>query len=137
MRNFFTVLRFEYRGMVRPKGFIISTAVFLIVLLALANLPLIMGLFNRGGDDYNYEITGEQSPGVFYDATGWYTPEILTAFAPHIAWAPIGSPANIEAGIEAGDFVIGLHLTTQQTTVYAPGGDAAALNWHSFYEMGR
>ena len=138
MRNFFTVLKFEYTGMVR-KGFIITTALLALVFLAVANLPMILGLF-RGGDvvdpDYGYVIQAG-APGVFYDETGWYTPEVIAAFSPHFTWAPIASPADIEPGLEAGEFAIALHLTAEHTTIYAPGGDWMAGGWGVFYEMGR
>ena len=139
MRNFFTVLKFEYTGMVR-KGFIITTIVLAVLFLAVANLPLILGLF-RGGDvdhypGYGYVIQGG-APGAFYDETGWYTPESIASFAPHFNWAPIANPADIEPGLEAGDFAIGLHLTADGVTVFMSGGDWMGGGAGAFFHMAR
>ena len=136
MRNFFTVLKFEYAGMVRPKSFIITTALLAILLLAAANLPIILGLFNRGADG-GYDMAHERAPGVFYDATGWYSTEVLENFAPQFDWAPIESPDAIEAGLEEGDFAIGLRLGTDNIIVYMPGSDWMGGGVGMFYHMHR
>jgi len=138
MRNFFKVLKFEYSGMVRPKSFLITTVLIAAVLLAAANLPLILGLFNRGDDatGHDYIDTGMQITGVFYDETGLYTPEVLASFLPQYNWVPVASPAMIEPGIDAGEFAVGLHLTAVATTAFAPGGSSMA-HWGAYYEMGR
>ncbi|MCL2563687.1 MAG: ABC transporter permease [Oscillospiraceae bacterium] len=136
MRNFFTVLKFEYLGMVRPKGFLISTILFMGILLAAANLPLIMGLFQGGGDDV-YAADYERPVGVFYDATDWYSEEVLAVWSPEFAWEPIASPADIEAGLEEGAFAIGLVLEMDNVRVYMPGGDWMGGGHFGFYEMAR
>jgi len=139
MRNFFIVLKFEYLGMVRPKSFIIFTVLFMVLLLAAANLPLIFGFFRGEGDGETlyYDAAGAQAVGVFYDETGWYSPEVIEAFSPHFDWQPIQSPDLIEAGLEEGAFAIGLHLEPDSFTVFMPGGDwMGGGNW-AFFEMHR
>ncbi|MCL2828706.1 MAG: ABC transporter permease [Oscillospiraceae bacterium] len=138
MRNFFNVLKFEYTGMVRGKGFLITVALFMSLLLVVASLPMILGFFNRGGDEeIYYDATGEQAVGVFYDTTGWYTPEIIASFSPHFDWTPIDRPDAIERGLETGDFAIGLRLAADGITVYIPGSDWMGAGNFMFYEMAR
>ena len=135
MRNFFTVLKFEYMGMLRPQSFLLFTGVLVAVLFAAANLPILMLLFNRGGD--GADVIHERTPGVFYDATGWYSPEVLETFAPHFDWAPIESPDAIEESLAEGDVAIGLYLEADGLIVYLPGGDWMGGGAFAFYDMHR
>jgi len=138
MRNFFNVLKFEYTGMVRGKGFLITVALFMILLLVVASLPIFLGFFGHSGDDaVYYDATGEQAVGVFYDTTGWYTPEVIASFSPQFDWTPIDRPDAIERGLEAGDFAIGLRLESEGITVYMPGSDWMGGGNFMFYEMAR
>jgi len=136
MRNFWTVLKFEYVGMVWKRSFLIGVLVFAVILIAAANFPLIHGFIFGGADEYE-DIAEVESVGVFYDASGWYTPEVVTAFAPHFEWAQITSYGEIEAMLEAGDADIGLHLTAEGVTVFLPGSDWMGGGSWIFEEMAR
>ena len=123
MRSFLKVLKFEYTGMVKPKSFKITTILFAVLLLAAACLPIIMGFFRGGGDDgYAAYLDGGQ-PAAFYDATGLYTEEVLTAFAPEHDWVRFSSREALSAAVEAEEFNLGIYFTPEGLVLYMPGSD--------------
>ena len=140
MRSMFTVLKFEYSGMTKPKSFKITTIIFALVLLVAASFPLLSGLFGRGGGD---DIGGgdmfyAHHPAIFYDETGWYTEDILHDFLPHYDWQRANHPSELPEGVENESFDIGLHFTFDGLTVYQPGSDAmfGGGTW-AYWDMAR
>jgi len=123
MRSFLTVLKFEYSGMVKPKSFKVTTVIFAILLLATACLPMIMG-FIRGGDTDDAYAYADGQPAAFYDVTGWYTEDVLAAFAPEHTWVRLENRAALSAALEAEEFDLGIYFNHEGLVLYMQGSDA-------------
>jgi len=139
MRNFITVLKFEYLGTVKPKSFIITTALIAIILFAAVHIPMILD-FVRGGDDpadYVIESVEDQPVAAFHDTTGWYTEDVFRAFDPHRNWMSVDNRRALESGVEQGDFEVGLYLYTDGLVVYMQGGNALFGNVGGYWELVR
>ena len=62
MKQFWTVFRFTYLDAVRKKSFIITTAILLVLVLAVSLLPSILS----GGDSTGEDAVSENGPSVYY-----------------------------------------------------------------------
>ncbi|MDR2162914.1 MAG: ABC transporter permease [Clostridiales Family XIII bacterium] len=73
MKKIGTVLKFEYRGYIKSKSFIITTIIFVAVILILSQIPRFMGTFDDigsfigGGEKQKalIELTGDARDGSF------------------------------------------------------------------------
>ena len=142
MKSMFTVLKFEYSGMTKPKSFKITTIIFALILLIAASLPMITGLFGRGGSGDDIGGGGDyffaHHPAIFYDETGWYMEDVLASFLPQYNWQRANSPAELPVGLEDESFDVGLHFTFDGLIVYQPGSDAmfGGGTW-AYWDMAR
>ena len=51
MRSVFTVFSYTFKNAARKKGFIITTAVIMAIILVLCSLPRVLGAFTGGDID--------------------------------------------------------------------------------------
>jgi len=121
MRQFKTVLKFEYLNFIKSKFFVGITIFFVVICLAFSFFPQISAAFSGtfGGD-------GEDAaePAAFYDESGVYTSDLLAAYAPGYAWTKLDSLSDAESLVENETYTFVAAIDGLDVTIYERGSDA-------------
>lgn len=108
MRQFKTIMKFEFQNFTKAKSFIMTTLFFLILVIAAASIPAIVELFRRDSADDAYGIgAGIDDAGRRYalivDSAGIFTDDILATYLPNYAFTRVNNLDNAHQAIEDGD----------------------------------
>ncbi|MCL2407810.1 MAG: ABC transporter permease, partial [Defluviitaleaceae bacterium] len=109
MKQFKNVLKFEYMGYLRSKGFIASTIVLMVLVIAALFIPAIVGAFRSDTSEsygYGQEVVTdvELVPAIIIDYSGFFTEEVLNRHLPGHVWSHGYSEAVAAALVEEGDY---------------------------------
>lgn len=129
MRQFKTVLKFEYLNFVKSKSFVGFTVFLMALIIILASIPNIVGLFSSvfgsGAEDEGGAGTDtDMEAAAFYDPQDMYTPEILSAYYMGYNWIEIDSPDDIEDLIDDGTYALAVTIDGLDIDVYQSGSDS-------------
>lgn len=114
MNKFWIVLSHTYLTRIKSKSFIITTALFLVAIIALGNIDQIIQLFDRDQQADQVAVIDETNQLyqelVAYNEQGEYSFELVEYQ---------GTPAEAEEDILAGDLEGVLHIQTDQDNYFA------------------
>ena len=127
MKQFKSVIKFEYLGYARANGFIFTTIFFVLVIAVLTNLPAIMGLFNRGTDSTPETapaiVSGDFRKAMIYDPSGIYTNETISEYMPEFEWQHTNNFAGAEEAVASGEFEFALLIDGNYYRMYEQGSN--------------
>lgn len=123
MKQFKTVLKFEYLNYLRSKTFVGITAFLLILIIAVSFLPQIKSGFEGLFGSETTEETAELAEAAFYDDSGLYSVNYLNAHAPGYKWTKLQSPENFKQLIEDGTYSLAVHIEGLNVDIYESGSD--------------
>lgn len=124
MKQFRTVLKFEYLNYVKSKAFIIVTGFLLVLIIAGSLFPQIKsGLDGLFGSEPAEEVA-ELLDAAFYDESGQYSADFLSLYAPEYNWTELQSPENIEKQIEDDTFSLAIHIDGLNIDFYELGSES-------------
>ena len=128
MKQFKTVLKFEYFNYLRSKTFVGITIFFIVIIGIVSFLPQIQnGLSGIFGSDSSEEQVDLLSA-AFYDESDIYSSEILTAYAPGYEWTQLDNTVNVKKVIEDGTYGLAVIIDGLNVDIYEAGSDSMYSN---------
>lgn len=128
MKQFKTVLKFEYLNQIKAKSYIVVTALLLAVILIVSFLPQIMnGLGSLFGSD-DGSATQELSDAAIFDESGLFKAELFNGYDTGYEWTDIDSIDNAEQLIEDNTYDVVVHIDGYDVNIYESGTDTFISN---------
>ena len=136
MKNFNTVMKFEYTNHVRNKAFIVTTAILLVIILLAGNIPNFASLFSPkktepssllteeiSGESAGGEADEEMLPALLYDPRGAYDDETLRQYFPGLLWVRqnADTEAALQAAVESEEYSLALAVNGLSYTLVLTG----------------
>lgn len=124
MRQFKTVLKFEYLNYLKSKTFVGVTIFLLVFILIVSLLPQITGAIDNIFSSDSGVTSDETSPAALYDESGLYTPELMNTLAAEYNWETLDSLENVEQLISEGKYDAVVHIDNLDIFIYQSGSSS-------------
>lgn len=124
MKQFKSVLKFEYLNYVRSKTFVGVTIFFLFLILVASFFPQIKGGIDSIFGSDSSEATEEISPAAFYDESGLYSADMLSTYAPEYDWTALDNLDDANGLIDSGTYDFIVHIDGLNVDIYESGSSS-------------
>lgn len=124
MRQFKSVLKFEYLNYLKSKTFVGVTIFLLVIILIVSLLPQITGVIDNIFSSDSGGTSEEMSPAALYDESGLYTPELMNTLAAEYNWEMLDSLENVEQLIAEGTYDAVVHIDNLDIFIYQSGSSS-------------